>query len=313
MTRRVDQSLPNVEVFCRAYECRSFTRAAVQLGMTPQAASRAIARLEATLGITLFRRTTRSLEPTAHGDRYYEKARRALEMLTEAERELSLERNKPTGRVRISAPPAYALHRALPAMGRFRARFPGIDAVVEVSSHNVNFVRDDVDFAIRLGAIKDGSLVRRTLGDFAVGVFASPGYLVRKSAPQSIEELDAHDAITFVMPATGRTLPWTLFAGPKREPVEWTPSRSLRIEGDVLGCVAAAVGGAGLVQIYDFVVEREVSRGDLVEVMTAFRGESRPFSAVFPKGVTLSRAARTLLEFLIEDARPHARPTAFNG
>ncbi|MGZ7142625.1 LysR family transcriptional regulator, partial [Streptococcus pyogenes] len=79
----------NVEVFCRTFELGNFTRAAVDLGMTPQAASRALARLEGHLGVTLFRRTTRSLEPTDAGRTYYARCRQALDLLARGEHELA--------------------------------------------------------------------------------------------------------------------------------------------------------------------------------------------------------------------------------
>src|SRR4051794_16870160 len=89
MARAIESSVANLEVFVRTYELGNFTRAAAALGPTPQAASRALGRLEDHLGATLFRRTTRNLEPTDAGRLYYAHCRQALDLLARGERELS--------------------------------------------------------------------------------------------------------------------------------------------------------------------------------------------------------------------------------
>lgn len=200
--------MANLEVFARTYELGSFTRAAVALGLTPQAASRALGRLEEHLGATLFRRTTRSLEPTEAGRAYYTSARRALDLLEEGERELSQRAKDETGTVRISVGTPFGHFRALPAIARFKREHPGVDVVVQIDNRNVDFVRDGFDFAIRLGAIRDQTLVARKLGDFSVGVFASPAYLAANPAPKTPADLAKHTCIGFVMPGSGRLIPW---------------------------------------------------------------------------------------------------------
>src|SRR5690348_1132735 len=113
-------TLPNLGAFCRTFESGSFTRAARSLGVTPQAVSRSIARLEQELGVTLFRRTTRSLSATAEARRYYERCVQALSLLATGEQELALDRAAPTGDVRISVPTTYGHHHFLPSLGAFR-------------------------------------------------------------------------------------------------------------------------------------------------------------------------------------------------
>src|SRR5213075_326743 len=101
-SRRNDASLANVEVFCRTFELGNFTRAAADLGLTPQAASRALGRLEDLVGTTLFRRTTRNVVPTDAGRAYYARCRQALDLLSSGQRELASASEVERGTVRIS-------------------------------------------------------------------------------------------------------------------------------------------------------------------------------------------------------------------
>src|SRR5689334_21813049 len=116
---RIDASLGNLEVFRRTFELGNFTRAEVDLGLTPQAASRALARLEEHVGATLFRRTTRNLEPTDAGRAYYARCRQALDLLATGTRELASSASGERGIVRISAGTPWGHHRLLPALATF--------------------------------------------------------------------------------------------------------------------------------------------------------------------------------------------------
>lgn len=291
-------TLPNILAFCRTIELGSFTRAAVALGVTPQATSRAVARLEAALGVTLFRRTTRSLEATEAAHAYYAACQAALAALSEAERGLAGSQRATAGRVRVSVPTTYGHHRFLPMLVEFRRLFPRVEVEVHVSNRSIDFVRESFDFAIRLGAITDASLVARRLGDFTVGVFGSPGYLAARGTPATPADLAAHQCITFAMPRTGRVLPWD-FRG---EPRQWVPPTSVQVDDDVLATITLARGGGGLVQTYHFFVERELARGELVEVLREFGGVARRFSLIYPANVRLGRPARALIDFVVKAA-----------
>lgn len=289
-------TLSNLEAFCKSHETGSFTRAAELLGITPQAVSRAVARLEKALGVTLFRRTTRRVSTTEAGLSYYAACQRALSLLEDAEREISLRRRAPSGVVRLSVPTSYGHHRLIPALARFAERYPAIEVELHVSNRNVDFVRDGYDLAIRRGKIDDASLILRKLGDFPLGVFASPSYLARAGAPCTPADLDKHACIAFVLPSTGRPLPWTFHP----EPAKYEPKATYRVGDDLLAIITLARAGLGLIQTYDFLVAEDVTRGALVEVLLAYRGEARSFSLLYPAGITQSRAVRAMIDFILE-------------
>ncbi len=291
----VQSTLPNLLTFCAAFEHGSFSKAARQLGVTPQAASRSVVRLEETLGVSLFRRTTRTVIPTDAARSYYRTAKAALGLLQQAERELASHGAVGAGLVRLSAPTSYGHYRLLPALAAFRERYPTIELEVHVGNRNVDFTTEGYDLAIRLGAIREHGLVARRLGDFALGVYGAPSYLARRAAPRTPRQLDDHSCIAFIMPSTGRVLPWTFTPGPR----SLLPAAPVRCSEDVLATITLARAGAGLVQTYDFLVAQDLERGHLVEVLRDFRGASRPFSLVYPAAPKRSAAAGALIEFLL--------------
>lgn len=301
-TPTIASSLSNVEAFCRTFETGSFTKAARLMGVTPQATSRSIARLEETLGATLFRRTTRSLAPTDAARQYYDRCAQALSLLSDGERELGRSDGPAEGRVRVSVPTTYGHYRLLPALASFAERYPNVRVDVSVSNHNVDLVQDGFDLAIRRGPLRDKTLVARKLGDFSLGVYASSAYVARRGAPSTPADLLHHSCITFLMPSSGRALPWT-FSGSK--PV--IPDARYRCSDDVLGVIALARAGVGLVQVFDFLVEEDVARGRLTEVLRDYRGQARAFTLIYPKLIKTPPAVKALTDFIVGQA--HATST----
>jgi DNA-binding transcriptional LysR family regulator len=130
-----------------------------------------------------------------------------------------------------------------------------------------------------------------------LGVFGTPGYLAKKGTPRHIDDLAAHDCIQYISPNTGRPLQW-LFTDQQGIPFEQPIISRLRVLNDALGAVAWVNAGGGLYQTYQFAVSDVVRRGDLVEVLQAFGGRSRPFSILYPQNRHLSARVRAFVDFL---------------
>lgn len=293
-----DLSLPLLVAFVETYGAGSFTAAARRLHVRPAAVSRAIAKLEAALGVPLFRRTTRQFQPTDHAQRYVDDVRAALTRLADAEAALrgpAVTR----GRVRLSVPTTWGLHRVLPGLGTLATALPGVELDVHVGNQVVDFVREGFDLAVRLGPVEDASLVARRLGTAAVVLLASPAYVRARGRPRTVPALREHALLPFVLPRSGRVLPW-LFAGPDES---FVPAGPIRCHEDVQGVVALARGGAGICQIYRFMVEHELSTRQLVELLPARAGRTRTFHLVHPRQ-GLSPAARAVAEHLLERRPP---------
>jgi len=291
-----DVLLGSIELFCFAAELGSFTAAATAAGVTPAAVSRSIARLEERLGARLFVRTTRQIRLTDGGKLYFEQCRQALSQLTDAERQLSGSQGKPAGPLRISAPTPYAHYRLLPLLGEFRRLYPEVTVDIHVSNRNIDFADEGYDLAIRGRDPADSTLIARKLEDAELVLVASPAYLKRAGKPRSLDDLPRHECIQFELPSTGRRIPWLFTVDGKA--AEVATSGGLCCAEDVLGIVTLARSGAGLTQTYRFIVEQDLARGDLMELLPRHGGTTRPFFLLYPHARHLSLRVRTFVDFL---------------
>lgn len=289
--------LDDIEALILAVERGSLTAAATALGSTPSAVSRAISRLEQRLGVQLLRRSTRSLGLTEAGQRYLEQSRHAFALLDEAERTLQGQREHLAGRVRISAPTTYGQYRLPQRLRDFAARHPQVEIELAIGNRNVDLVAEGFDMAIRAGELPDSGLVARPLEDAAFCLVAAPAYLQAHGVPADTGALAAHRCLAFVMPSTGRVLPWRLRENGRD--VDWSPATALKVADDPLGVVALARAGAGICQTYEFIVADDLRRGDLVEVLPRTRGRTRMFSLLYAPHRQLPAASRALIEALV--------------
>ena len=300
MSRAFDPvQLGSIEMFCKAAELQGFAAAAQVLGVTAAAVSRSVGRLEERLGAKLFTRTTRLMRLTEEGRAYFAECREALAQIENAERAINGSQAEPSGLLRISMPTTYGHYRVLPVLPQFMLQYPKVKVKVEMdlSNRNIDFVEDGYDLAIRGGTPSDSRLVARKLEDATFGIFAAPQYLAHRGTPQTPEQLQNHDCVEFVLPSTGRGLPWVFRH--EGQDLDLAIQSRVSVQGDVLGCLSYAVGGGGLLQAYHFVAQRHVESGALVEVMQAFGGRSRPFSILYPHNRHLSAKVRAFVGFLL--------------
>lgn len=299
MTRRFDPvQIGSIEIFLKAAETLSFAKAANELGLGAPAVSRSIARLEERLGASLFVRSTRQINLTDDGRLYYAECRQALRQIADAEDIVTGRQNTPSGLVRISLPTTYAHYRIIPILPAFERKYPDIQVELNITNRNVNFVDEGFDLAIRLGELPDSQLVARRLEDAALGVFAAPTYLETNGEPRTLVDLKQHTLAQFERPSSGRPIPWAFRDGARD--VELSPKSRVMFSGDFLGCVSFALAGGGLVQAYDFIAERYVRSGELVEVLHDYRGKSRPFSLIYPKNRNLAPRIRVFIDFVLQ-------------
>lgn len=294
--------LGSIEIFCKAAELGSFTATASFFGLTPASVSRSISRMETRLGTRLFARTTRTIRLTNEGYVYWQQCRQALDQIFEAEQSITGNQRIPAGRLRISVGTPYARHRLLPMLPRLRERYPQLELELDITNRIVDFVEEGFDLTIRLGIPKDSRLIAHHLEDATLGIFASPEYLARHGEPQTPDDLDRHECIQYVLPSSGRIMPWILYDEVGNE-VDREFRSVIQIHEDVLGCVNLASVGGGIFQTYHFITESLVQRGELVEILKPYNGRSRRFSIIYPQNRHLSVRVRAFIDFVTAEVR----------
>ena len=271
----------------------SFAAAARELGTSPSTLAKAVARLEASLGVKLFHRTTRQVRPTADGERLFHRCQRVLAEVDDLQAEAAGTRAAPAGTLRIDAPIVYGRRVLLPLLTRLVERHPELRLDLRLQDSYVDLVKDGIDLAVRAGELRDSTLVARRFASQSLVLYASPGYLERHGTPRTIEQLSGHSAVVFRMPGSGRIRPWQLRS--KGQPVELHPPSRVQLnDGEAM--VAAARLGLGLAQVPDYMATDEVARGELVEVLRSCRPAPMPISAVYPSGRLVPPRVRAVLE-----------------
>jgi LysR family transcriptional regulator for bpeEF and oprC len=213
--------------------------------MSSSNATERMARLEETLGVRLLARTTRAVAPTEAGARYYEVCRRVLNDLDEIEASLTDSREALTGKVRVSANISVARSILIPRLPQWYAQHPGIHLELVMSDQRSDFVRDSIDFAVRIGGLEDQDLVLRPLGRPRRVTVASPAYLREMGRPQSPEDLSRHRLVDLLLPQPGAQLEWEFEADGKRSELH-PPSVASVSDADAR--LQLAIAGLGIVQ-----------------------------------------------------------------
>ncbi|MGY8663214.1 LysR family transcriptional regulator [Bradyrhizobium sp. UFLA05-109] len=284
--------LEAMHAFVTVAELRGFAQAARKLRLSPSAVTRLIASLEEHLGARLLQRTTRSVTLTDVGTRYLERARRILADVEEADGSAREERNRPSGRLVVSAPVGFGRLHVGPVMTTYLKRYPEVACELRLSDHLVNLVEDAVDAAVRIGHLADSSLVARQVGEMRRIVVASPGYLKRYGEPKTPEALLEHQTIQFG-PATDRRF---LLDG--RE-IEVTPSPRF-ISNSADAALQYAEAGGGVTRVLAYQAAEGLRRGRLKIVLAKYELPAMPIHIVYPTSRLLSAKVRAFIDLVVE-------------
>nr|WP_315425801.1 LysR family transcriptional regulator [uncultured Albidiferax sp.] len=202
-----------IEMFAKAVELGSLRRAATAQGVSPQAASQALAQLELHLGVRLLHRTTRDIALTDEGRQFLEATQPALAALERATQRVRASKDEVAGPLRIMAPKSSFLPVLWPVIDAFCQRYAEVQPEINLDDRIGNWVQDRADVGFRIGAPPEEGLIARRLFTVQLIVCAAPAYLAAHGAPDSLDELASHRCSMFRHPSTGRVLPWYFKVG----------------------------------------------------------------------------------------------------
>jgi DNA-binding transcriptional LysR family regulator len=273
-----------MRLFVRVADAGSFSRAAIDLELGQPTVSRRIQDLEATLGSTLFQRTTRALSLTEAGQRFYRRAVDILADYDEAEAEARGLEHEPVGLLRMSCAASMARMLLGPQVPGFLERYPHVRVDMMLDDTYTDLVGEGIDLAFRMGVLQDSSLMAKKLGEAPRALWASPSYLQKAGVPQEPGELSEHLALTFRQVAHTE---WKLTRGTEKTSVN-VDGRFKASSGEML--LQGAVAGLGILLGPNWLVRDAASRGELVRVLPEWIGEPSPLHAVWSAGKLRGKA-----------------------
>ena len=271
----------------------SFSNAATSMQLSPQLVSKYVAKLEDQLGIRLLNRTTRKVSLTEAGTHYVQHAQQILLSIDEMDSQLGGLQQNPKGTLRISAPVSFALKHMAKLITDFQLQYPLVNIELQLNDRKIDIVDEGFDIALRIGNLKDSSLIAKYIAPIRVILCASPEYLKKHGTPKQPEDLKNH-----------RYLHYNYSEIDSKDNIyQWLNAKNIDTRGgfdsnngDIL--VEAAIAGAGLALQPTFIASNAISIGQLTQVLADFELKPLGLYAVYAHRKLLPSKVRCFIDFI---------------
>lgn len=286
------------KTFVQVVKTNNFSEAARQLGIAKSAVSGQISALEEELGVRLLNRTTRKLSTTEAGDIYYQHCLKILQQAEQAQSDLRLYQSTPSGHIKITSPISFGNEYLVPAVKRFKQHFPQLSIELLLEDRIINMVEEGIDLSIRIGWMQQSNLVAKKICDSKMLLIASPDYLTSSAKLERPEQLTEHEWIALtILPSPLR---WKFQSAQGQHQVQMNSS----IKSNSVDTVAALVeSGQGVTALAQYVVDKELETGELVEVLPEYKLEPVGIYAVYPHREHVPPKVRIFIDYLTETCR----------
>lgn len=281
--------------FVKVVASGSYAEAARRLGLTRSAVSKGVMELEHDLGVRLLDRTTRRVTPTEAGLAYYERCVAILAQMEETEEQISRLHDEPKGVLRINGPLSFGTLYLGRMVAEFMTLYRDLRVELSLTDRYIDPLEEGVDVTVRIGALKDSSLIARRLCSTRMMIVASPEYLKAHGTPKSPADLAAHRCLTYGH--TTSMQKWTLVDGGKVM-TKAVGSCMASTNGDVLR--DAAVAGVGITLLPEFIVGPDVAAGHLRSLMPKYVPADLEIYALYAPNRYLAAKTRVFIDFLVQ-------------
>jgi DNA-binding transcriptional LysR family regulator len=289
-----------ISLFIGVVRGGSFSRAAVEAGLSAQAVSKSIAQLEADLGVRLFHRTTRSLALTDEGQRLFELAQPSLRMLDEALEQVRAGRDEVEGLIRIAAPTSLGSHLLAPLLREFQERHPRARFDLHLADQFTDLVATKIDVGFRAGSPPERNLVARRIGDIVLKICAAPSYIGQHGAPAGVDELARHRCTGYRQANTGRIVPWEVRGEEGTVRLDLPCVATFNTTESEMAAVRA---GVGIGQLAGYLAADDLAAGRLVHLLPELDTREAGIWLCYQQRTRMPSRVRHFIDYAVEAAR----------
>jgi len=280
-------------IYRRVIETGSFTAVANETGLTQPTISKHIAALESHYGIKLINRSTRQLHPTDIGMEFYERCCQILDEMDDMDSQLLEQQSLPTGKLRVNAPVTFSRLAILPILWPFLKQYPELKFDMFMDDNYVDLVKEGIDVAIRIGPLTDSTLIAKKIGTMKRYTVASPEYIARHGAPGTIRDLLDHNCLIYNLLTTRNE--WFFYGDKGIETIVVNGNFSTNNPDAIRGALLA---GLGIAASPDWLVEKDIEQGRLIELLPDSKPTSLDINAIYPQRRFLPAKVRLFINYL---------------
>ncbi|MBD3887082.1 LysR family transcriptional regulator [Phormidium tenue FACHB-886] len=285
-----------IQSFVRVVEAGSFSAVARKLNTSQPTISKQIAALEDYLDVQLLARSTRKLQLTQEGERFFEHCQEVLDAAAAAEASVG-QRQKPVGTLRVSCPVAFGQHQVMPYVKDFLDRYPDIKLDLTLSDRFIDLVEDGTDLAIRIGQVNDPTLITHHLGFTRRVTIGATTYFCNHPEPQTPEELVNHNCIVYTRLVTGNE--WH-FQQPTEGTVQVIAKGNLQTDNSTI-IREAVLSGLGVAVCPVWLFGDLLNSDSLRIVLGDYQPIPLPIHAVYRRGRFIPAKVRCFIEYLTNE------------